>query len=34
MNNKIDPRKQKTRKALFNALAELLAEKELRKVTV
>ena len=34
MNDKIDPRRQKTRKALFNALAELLTEKELRKVTV
>ena len=33
-SEKIDPRKQKTRKALLDALAELLTDKELPKVTV
>ncbi len=34
MDKKIDKRAQKTRKALQNALAELLNEKVLRKITV
>ena len=32
--NKTDRRTKKTRKAVFNALAELMAEKELRSITV
>ena len=31
---KVDKRTLKTRKAIINALAELLSEKELRKITV
>ena len=34
MDKKIDPRTQKTRKSLQDALAVLLAEKALRKITV
>ncbi|MBR6872708.1 MAG: TetR/AcrR family transcriptional regulator C-terminal domain-containing protein [Ruminococcus sp.] len=33
-DKKTDPRTAKTRRAIFEALAELLTEKELRKVTV
>lgn len=33
-DKKTDRRTQKTRKAIFNGLAELLCEKELRKITV
>ena len=34
MSKKIDPRTRKTKRAIHQALSELLKEKELRKITV